>query len=112
MPSLAPFAPLLLALTFCASLVWALCANITYSIDTTHVRVLFFGCTLRKIALNDIEFADKSWKWWNEHYNNSLIPSRIIRIRRRSGWIRNFIITPHAPDVFLSDLASKGVPVR
>ncbi len=97
---------------FSAPALWALCSNMKYTVDPCFVRVLFFGCTLRKVALSDIEYADKTWKWWNEHYNNTLNPKRIIRLRRRTGWFRNFIITPPDPDLFLSELAAQGISLR
>ena len=94
------------------ALAGAVPANITFDISQDMVRIQLFGITLRRIALSDIEFADRTWCWWNEHYNTTLNPKRIIRLRRRSGIIRNLIITPKDPDAFLSELAEHGIPIR
>jgi len=97
---------------FTTAAIWALCSNMQYTVDSCFVRVLFFGCTIRKIAISDVEYADKKWKWWNEHYHNTLNPRKIIRLRRRTGGFRNFIITPPDPDLFLSELAAQGISLR
>jgi hypothetical protein len=103
--------PAITAITF-ATVVCIALRRMQFSVDAAHVSVVFFGITLRTIAISDIEFADKRWKWWNEHYNNTFNPRRIVRLRRRSGWLRNFIITPPDPDSFLRKLAMHGVIVR
>jgi hypothetical protein len=77
-------------------------------VDEKHVRVKLFGATLRKIALSDIEFADTAAPFWNEHWCNTLCAcSRVVRLRRKSGLIRNFIITPANRDAFLAEVRSK-----
>lgn len=100
------------ALSVAVILICALSSNMVFIIDNAYVRVLFLGIPIRKVALADIEFADRTWKWWNEHYNNTLNPKRIVRLRRRSGWFRNFIITPPDPEGFLLELASRGITLR
>ena len=76
--------------------------------DDRYVRVVLFGATLRKIALSDIEFADTAMPFWNEHWCNTLCAcGRIVRLRRKSGLVRNFIITPADRGAFLADLRSK-----
>ena len=90
------------ALAFC------LVTRIRYVIDDRHVRVVLFGATLRKIALSDIEFADTAAPLWNEHWCNTLWGcGRVIRLRRKTGLIRNFIITPANRAVFLEELLAK-----
>jgi hypothetical protein len=90
------------------TLVLYLVTRIRYVVDDAHVRVKIFGATLRKIALADIEFADTESPFWNEHWCNTYWPwGRVVRLRRKSGWVRNFIITPADRDVFLSTLNDK-----
>ncbi len=103
---------LALPLVLAAGVIWTVFWKITFTLDDPHLRVRVFGCTIRKIALADIEFADRSWRFWNEHYNTTLNPTRIVRLRRRSGWIRNFIITPLDPAQFLAELRSRGIECR
>jgi len=89
-------------------LVFWLVTRIRYTVDEHHVRVKLFGATLRKIALSDIEFADTAMPFWNEHWCNTICAcGRIVRLRRKSGFIRNVIITPADRDAFLAELRSK-----
>ena len=82
--------------------------RIRYTIDERHVRVTLFGVTLRKIALADIEFADTKCPLWNEHWCNTFFAwGRSVRLRRKTGIARNFIITPANRDAFLAELRSK-----
>ncbi len=94
------------------AMAWVISLKLTITIDHTNVSVIFFGIPFRRIILSDIEFADRSWCWWNEHYNTTLNPKRIVRLRRRSGLIRNVIITPKDSAEFLTELAARGVEVR
>ncbi|MCX7886020.1 MAG: hypothetical protein N3B01_02020 [Verrucomicrobiae bacterium] len=90
------------------ALAFWLVSRIRYSVDQAFVRVKLFGFTLRKIALADIEFADTAVPFWNEHWCNTFFPrGRVVRIRRKSGLVRNFIITPSNRDEFLALLRSK-----
>lgn len=89
------------------ALLW-LVYRIRYAIDDRAVRVLLGKLTLRKIALADIEFADTAAPCWNEHWCNTLwAKGRVVRIRRKSGWFKNFIITPADRDLFLAELRAK-----
>lgn len=102
-PEMLMFLPLALIVV-----VFWLVVQIRYVVDEHHVRVKLFGATLRKIALTDIEFADTAMPFWNEHWCNTIFPwGRCVRFRRKTGWIRDFIITPADRDGFLTDLRSK-----
>lgn len=89
--------------------VFLIVPRIRYVLDESHLRVMLGGVTLRKIALADIEFVDTSAPFWNEHYCNCLsgCRSRVVRIRRKSGLVRNFIITPADRDAFIQELRSR-----
>jgi len=90
-----------------ALILW-LVFRIRYTVDNEYVRVVVFGVTVRRIALSDIEFADTAAPFWNEHWCNTLCAcGRIVRLRRKSGLVRNFIITPVDRDAFLAELRSK-----
>ena len=90
-----------LALLWVALLLW-LITRIRYTIDDQFVRVVLGRWTLRKVALADIEAVDTEAPWWNEHWCNTLWAcGRIVRLRRKTGLIRNFIITPTDRDVFI-----------
>ena len=118
MTGLEDFAPLELLLAgagvFCiaCAFLWLLCFKIKFRVTPSHVEVVVLKWAVRRVALDDIEFADRRWCWWNEHYNTTLNPKRIVRLRRRTGIVRNFIITPRSPVEFLADLEARGVAVR
>ncbi len=105
-------APLFVAIAAAGLLVWAIMAGMSYAVDDTHVRVLMFGRTVRRVALSDVEWADRRWDFWNEHYTTSLRPSRVVRLRRRTGVFRSFIITPPDAESFIGRLRDRGVAIR
>jgi hypothetical protein len=84
----------------------------TFTVDEVYVRVRVYGWTVRKVALSDIAWADQQVVLWNEHYTSSFDRKRVVRLRRRTGWIPNFIITPSDPWDFLRSLEIRGVEVR
>ncbi len=87
-----------------------LVTRIRYVVDDDHVRVVFFGQTVRKIALTDIEEVRAGRPFWNEHWENTLWTfGRSVTIRRKSGWIRNVVISPRDRDEFIRDLKSRLV---
>lgn len=104
--------PLFAVLAWLAFMLHAIFWGMTFGVDATHVRVLVYGYAVRKVAVADIEWADRRCPFWNEHYTSSLNPRKIVRLRRRSGWFRNFIITPSYPDAFFAALRERGVEVR
>ncbi|MFM9001760.1 MAG: hypothetical protein ACKORB_09105 [Opitutia bacterium] len=104
--------PLFIALAVAVILVWAVCAGMSFAVDGSHVRVRMCGFTVRKVALADIEWADRRWDFWNEHYAVSLRPSRVVRLRRRTGLFRSFIITPPDADSFVALLRERGIVIR
>ncbi len=82
--------------------------RIRYSIDDDAVRVRLGKVTLRKIAIADIEFADTAAPCWNEHWCNTFFAKgRVVRLRRKTGWFRNFIVTPADRERFLGELLEK-----
>lgn len=114
-PDMAVFLYLLPLLAVVAALVFVIHAvfwGMTFRVDDAHVRVLVYGFSVRKVALVDIAWADRSCPLWNEHYTPSLNRKNVVCLRRRTGFIRNFIITPPDPIAFFEELKGKGVEVR
>ncbi|MEY4777201.1 MAG: hypothetical protein RL759_1714 [Verrucomicrobiota bacterium] len=101
--------PLLAVVVVTAFLIHAVFWGMTFRVDDAHVRVLVYGLTVRKVALADIACADRSCPLWNEHYTSSLDRKKVVCLRRRTGWIKNFIITPPYPEAFLAELRARGV---
>lgn len=90
------------------AVIFYLGTRIRYIVDDRHVRVKLCALTLRKVALADIEFADTASPFWNEHWCNTFWPfGRTVRLRRKSGLVRNFVITPAHRAAFLAELRSK-----
>jgi len=90
--------------------VFTLVPRLRYVVDQDYLRVVLGGVTLRKIALADIEFIDTQAPIWNEHWCNCFVPKgRIVRIRRKTGLVRNFIITPKDRELFMKELKQRGV---
>jgi hypothetical protein len=104
--------PLFFALALSGLLIHAIFWGMKFSVDAGHVRVRVYGRTVRKVALSDIEWAAQDWCFWNEHYTNTVNPKKMLLMRRRTGWFKNFLISPPSPLEFLKELAAKGVTVR
>mgnify|MGYP006267283135 CR=1 FL=1 len=104
--------PLLLTIGALLVLVVTIFFAMTFTVDDVYVRVRVYGWTVRKVALSDIAWADQKVVMWNEHYTSSLSRSRVVRLRRKTGWVPNFIITPLDPKDFLKSLEVRGVAVR
>jgi hypothetical protein len=100
-----------LALRFClggiilaTAGIW-LCTQIRYRISPHHLEIRLFGIRVRRLALNDIRYISKHRSGWGEVWWNTPWPAkRILVIRRRTGWCKNFIITPANRYAFKSEL--------
>ncbi len=78
-------------------------STIDYRITPSAVEVRILGAVLRRVLLSDIEevhrrgaFLHESWsgpKFWNA-----------VTIRRRSGLLRNLVISPDDPDRFAEEI--------
>lgn len=104
--------PLIGALVFPVVLIHAIFWGMTFTVDEAYMRVRMYGLTVRKVAVSDIEWAAQDWVFWNEHWTNTVNPKRMVLLRRRTGWFKNFLISPPVPQEFLKQLAAKGVTVR
>ena len=104
--------PLVGSFVFAGLLIHAIFWGMTFTVDEAYMRVRMYGLTVRKVAVSDIEWAAQDWVFWNEHWTNTVNPKRMVLLRRRTGWFKNFLISPPVPQEFLKQLAAKGVTVR
>ena len=83
----------------------SLIALIRYRITSRHLEIRFLGICLRRLLLDDIRYISKRRSGWSEFWWNTLWPAkRILVIRRRSGWLKNFVITPQSRYAFKAEL--------
>lgn len=89
-------------------------SRIRYAIDERYVRVIWFGLTVRKIALVDIADVHTRFRFWNEHWFNTIldISNRRVTLHRKSGFVRNFMITPKNREAFLAELSARLAAIR
>ena len=104
--------PLVGSFVFAGLLIHAIFWGMTFTVDEAYMRVRMYGLTVRKVAVSDIEWAAQDWVFWNEHWTNTVNPKRMVLLRRRTGWFKNFLISPPSPSEFLQELAAKDVTVR
>src|SRR5690242_1599500 len=82
-----------------------LALQLRYVITDRHLKVTLFGISLRRINLSDIECVSKRRSGLAEKWHNTLSPShRVIVVRRRRGWLRDFVVTPKNRYVFKTEL--------
>lgn len=85
-------------------LVWVL-AQIDYRITETHLEVTLLGMRLRRIRLADIRYVNRRRTGLCERWPNTLFPGRrVLVIHRRSGLLKNFVITPRNRYIFKAAL--------
>ena len=88
-----------------AGLLSLLASRLRYVLTTRHLKVTLFGLCLRRIRLSDIESVSKRQAHWAEKWYNTWKPShRILVVRRRRGWFKDFIVTPKNRYVFKAEL--------
>jgi hypothetical protein len=79
--------------------------QLCYAITDHHLKVTLFGLCLRRIKLSDIDYVSKRQASWAEKWYNTLHPShRVLVVRRRRGWFKDFVITPRNRYVFRTEL--------
>jgi len=77
--------------------------TISYRITDTALEVLILGRAMRRVRLADIEDVHRRGALVHENWS-SLKFWNSVTIRRRSGLLRNFVITPDDPDGFVARL--------
>jgi hypothetical protein len=79
-----------------------------FRIGSRHLKVMFFGIPIRRIALNNIAYASKrepkgiAERW----YSTFKTSHRLLVIERKNGLFKYVGITPQNRYVFLADLKS------
>ena len=92
------------ALLMAAVLFW-LRYQFRYQIAPKHLKVTLFGICVRRVALADIESVTKRRSSRAEHWWNTWRPwRRRLVIHRRSGWFKDFVITPKLRYEFKAEL--------
>jgi hypothetical protein len=82
-----------------------LALQLRYVITDRCLKVTLFGISLRRINLSDIECVSKRRSGPAEKWHNTLRPShRVLVVRRRHGWFKDFVITPKNRYVFKTEL--------
>ena len=95
----------MLAAFILAALLLSLITLIRYRITTRYLEVRFLGICVRRLLHEDIRYISKHRSGWAEFWWNTLWPAkRILVIRRRSGWLKNFVITPPSRYIFKAEL--------
>ena len=92
-------------IVFAAVLLCAV-ATLRYRITERAVEVILFGRCVRRIRLEDIDYVRRGSALWNEHWTNFKTWNSVT-LRRKSGWVRNFVITPGDPGGFIAELEQK-----
>ena len=72
--------------------------------DALEVRL--GSWTARRVPYSDIEGARPGLAFFNEHWTNPW-PFRFMTIRRRTGFLKNFVINPDDRDAFQRDLLAR-----
>jgi len=81
--------------------------TLNYRITNRAVEVLIFRVPVRRIWIHDIESVRRGGHgFWNEHWTNFKLWNAVT-LRRKSGLIKNFVITPDNPAQFIAELARK-----
>jgi len=77
--------------------------TIAYRITDTAVEVRILGRTMRRVRLDDIEEVHRRGAFLHENWS-SLKFWNSVTIRRRTGVVRNVVISPDDPDRFAARL--------
>jgi hypothetical protein len=90
---------------------------LNFRLTDAEVQVRLGGWVLRRVRLDDIEavtaiaglgfFSSREFWGWNEHWCN-FSPMRFVILRRKSGWVRNFVINPPSAEKFIDELTRKA----
>ena len=95
---------LLSAFILATLLVWAF-TQVRYRVTPRHLEVTVFGLCVRRLPLSDIRYVSKRRTALAENWWNTLFPrKRILVIHRRTGWFKNFVITPKHRYAFKAEL--------
>ena len=77
--------------------------TLDYRVTETAVEVLILGCVARRIRLGDIEEVHRRGALLHEGWSGPRFWNSMT-LRRKSGLLRNFVISPDEPDRFVENL--------
>ena len=84
--------------------VWA-ASFLRYAVEPPYLKINWLGLTLRRIRLDDIKGISTRPVWFAERWRNTFHSAdRRLVIRRRTGWCRNFVITPRHRYMFRAEM--------
>ncbi|MDE2038924.1 MAG: PH domain-containing protein [Elusimicrobia bacterium] len=70
-----------------------------YEFGEEGLEVRLGPWTVRRVRYDDIEDIRIGYNLWNEHWTN-IWPWRYLTLRRKTGWVRNFVINPADREAF------------
>jgi hypothetical protein len=85
----------------------AFMGTIAYRITAEALEVLILGRVVRRIRLDDIEEVHRRGALLHENWSGPRFWNAVI-IRRRTGLLKNFLISPPDPDRFAERLAASA----
>ncbi len=77
--------------------------TLSYRISESAVEVLILGRVVRRVLLADIEEVHRRGALIHENWSGPKFWNAVT-IRRRSGLLRNFVVSPADPDRFVARL--------
>jgi hypothetical protein len=92
---------MLIAAVILAFLITA--GTIDYRITASAVEVLILRRVVRRVRIEDIEEVHRRGALLHENWSGPKFWNAVT-IRRRSGLLRNFVVSPDAPDRFVTAL--------
>lgn len=77
-----------------------------YHLSDSELQVRIGKWGVRRVRFDDIASFQEGSAVWNEHWTN-VWPWRHVTIRRKTGFIKNFVITADDPEKFIERLRMK-----
>ena len=81
-----------------------LASTINYRITAEALEILLMGMVARRIRLSDIEEVHRRGAFLHENWSG-LRFWNAVTIRRRTGILKNLVISPEEPDQFVEKLS-------
>lgn len=81
----------------------------TYELAGEGLEVRLGSWVVRRILYSDMAGAEPGMAFWNEHWSN-FWPWEFVTIRRKTGFVKNFVINPPDRDRFLNELRLRIAP--
>ena len=86
--------------------------SVRYELGERHVIVRIFSIPVRRVAYTDIESVSIGAPLLCEHWCNRFYPvARAVVLRRKTGIVKDFVVTPNDPDAFVSAVCERMAAV-